>query len=31
MARSVKKGPFIDPKLLKKITVIAGSGKKTSY
>ena len=28
MARSVKKGPFVDPKLLKKIKVMAQSGKK---
>ncbi|MAP66945.1 MAG: 30S ribosomal protein S19 [Candidatus Marinimicrobia bacterium] len=28
MARSVKKGPFVDPKLLKKIEVMAQSGKK---
>ena len=28
MARSVKKGPFVDPKLMKKIEVMAQSGKK---
>ena len=28
MARSIKKGPYVDPKLLKKINQIAGSGKK---
>jgi small subunit ribosomal protein S19 len=28
MARSIKKGPFVDPKLLKKITQISSSGKK---
>ena len=28
MARSIKKGPFIEPKLLKKISKVADSGKK---
>jgi len=28
MARSVKKGPFVDPKLMKKIEAMAQSGKK---
>ena len=28
MARSLKKGPFIDPKLDKKVTAMAESGKK---
>ncbi|MEE8336410.1 MAG: 30S ribosomal protein S19 [Candidatus Neomarinimicrobiota bacterium] len=28
MARSVKKGPYIDPKLMKKIEVMNNSGKK---
>tara|TARA_Y100001980_G_C14540778_1_gene318592 strand:+ start:564 stop:833 length:270 start_codon:yes stop_codon:yes gene_type:complete len=28
MARSVKKGPFVDPKLMKKIEAMAKSGKK---
>ena len=28
MARSIKKGPFVDPKLMKKIEVMAQSGKK---
>tara|TARA_Y100001968_G_scaffold186287_1_gene170648 strand:- start:6 stop:275 length:270 start_codon:yes stop_codon:yes gene_type:complete len=28
MARSIKKGPYVDPKLLKKINQVAGSGKK---
>ena len=28
MARSIKKGPYVDPKLLKKIKQISGSGKK---
>jgi len=30
MARSIKKGPFIDSKLEKKILAIAGSGKKST-
>lgn len=30
MARSIKKGPYIDPKLLKKVKALSeGSGKKT--
>ncbi len=28
MARSVKKGPFVDPKLLKKINALNGKGEK---
>ena len=28
MARSIKKGPYVDPKLLKKISQISDSGKK---
>jgi len=28
MARSIKKGPFVEPKLLKKISQIKDSGKK---
>ena len=28
MARSLKKGPFVDPKLLKKLDVMNNSGKK---
>lgn len=28
MARSLKKGPFVDPKLVKKIEVLSGSGAK---
>jgi len=28
MARSIKKGPFVEPKLLKKISKVADSGKK---
>ncbi|MAV58650.1 MAG: 30S ribosomal protein S19 [Candidatus Marinimicrobia bacterium] len=28
MARSIKKGPFVDPKLMKKIEAMAQSGKK---
>jgi len=28
MARSIKKGPYIDEKLLKKITIMAKEGKK---
>lgn len=30
MPRSIKKGPFIDPKLEKKILAMNGSGKKTT-
>lgn len=29
MSRSVKKGPAIDPKLLKKVDAVVGSGQKT--
>ena len=28
MSRSIKKGPYVDPKLLKKISMVADSGKK---
>ena len=28
MARSIKKGPYIDPKLLKKVSKVAKDGKK---
>ena len=29
MSRSTKKGPFVDPKLMKKVQQVVGSGEKT--
>ena len=31
MSRSLKKGPFIDPKLLKKIEAMNSQGREESY